>query len=103
MKKTTYIWFSIISALIGLASVLLIWIAGSHQYGFLSRIWRYIGIHNLLLISFVFLVLSTFGLVKGYDVGKFSKSTLPLIILALSSIPFLILLFLLFVRFLSGD
>lgn len=92
---------SIIFSLVGLTSVLLVWVVGSSRYGVFSRVAHVTGIPSLLLVSLLSFVISVFIILNYSDRTKL-KTFFLLIILFICVIPFIFFLYILFVRFFYG-
>lgn len=92
----------ILLCLVGLASTLLIWVAGSPQYGVLSTIWHELGIPTLVGCSLATFVLAAFILRRLYRLGGPCPHGL-LAFCVVTTIPFVFFLTILVARFVRGE
>jgi hypothetical protein len=93
----------IVLGLAGLASALLIWFAGSHQYGVISTVWRTTGIGGLIAICAV-----TYGLGTGvlWSIRRTvnpARVRILAISLAVCALPFVFFLLVLVGRLTHGE
>lgn len=88
--------------LIGLASTLLIYMAGSFRYGFLSTVLHRTGLGTLLGCSFTAFLIAAAILRRMYRVSRPHPHGL-LVFTAITMIPFAFFLVILVARFIHGE
>lgn len=94
---------SITFSLIGLFSILLIWVAGSPKYGMFSRASYLVGgFEVLLIIGVTMLGLGAFFLCLS-PAKNIEQKILPLLVLLTSAMPTLLFGLVLLLRYLAGE
>ena len=100
------VWLRLVTvvlfALCGLAAALLIWVAGSHRYGFLSTLSRTTGIEGLVAICAVAYGSSTAVLWSIRRTVSPAAVRVLTFVLAACALAFVFLLFVLALRFFYG-
>ena len=91
----------IVLSLIGFASIFLVWVAGSHAYGSLSRIWQTVGFKGLLVISLAAYACSA-GLLWDLRRAGASGFSMLLGFWLLTTLPLAFFMAVLMARFLHG-
>lgn len=88
--------------LTGAFCTLLIWVAGSHQYGAFSRVWQYVGIPGLLSFAIVAYFISAV-ILQAVKRSRAPGFGLLFVFWLAAVIPFAYLLYVLIMRFFYGS
>ena len=92
----------ILLCLVGLASSLLIWVAGSPGFGVLSTIWQSIGVGTLVACSLFSVLIAALILRRVYRVAA-SRPRGLVSLVVISAIPSTFFVAILVVRFAHGE
>ena len=80
--------FSVLLSIASVGPTLAVWAAGSHKLGTISRVWQFVSVPGLLLMTLCMLLLSATCLRLGIRKFGIGQGIAPAVLLAICAMPF---------------